>query len=89
MGRKNIINQIEELELDHEEEHFEEHLDVDKKEKKIKNVFVLLDDQSTVEKNEEKTLEQSNDSQKEQVVVNEKPTVKNSRKKNTNQESSS
>lgn len=91
MGRKNIINQIEELELDHEEEHLEEHLDVDKKEKKIKNVFVLLNenDHNTVEKHEEKTLEQSNDSQKEQVVVNEKPTVKNSRKKNTNQESSS
>jgi hypothetical protein len=76
MGRKNIINQIEELELDHEEEHFEEHLDIDKKEKKIKNVFVLLNEND--HKNSEK--------KQEELVVVEKP-IK--RKKNINQESSS
>ena len=34
MGRKNIITQIDELELDHEQEYFEEHLDIPAKKEK-------------------------------------------------------
>jgi hypothetical protein len=92
MGRKNIITQIDELELDHDQEHFEEHLDVVKKEKTLKNVFVMINDHNKANENQIEEIENSkskNDSQEEQIVVTEKTTTKNSRKKNTNQESSS
>lgn len=91
MGRKNIITQIDELELDHDQEHFEEHLDVVKKEKILKNAFVKIEDKSEEIENHSELKEEpiaQNDLNEEQFVVTEKST-KNSRKKNTNQESSS
>jgi hypothetical protein len=87
MGRKNIITQIDELELDHEQEYFEEHFDIPtKKEKSLRNAFVKIENHSEQLQDDESIIQ--NDSNKEQIVVTEKST-KNSRKKNTNQESSS
>lgn len=89
MGRKNIITQIDELDLDHDQEHFEEHLDVVKKDKVLRGAFVKLD---TETENLSEVIDDESKLQKglpeEQIVVVEKST-KNSRKKNTNQESSS
>ncbi len=89
MGRKNIITQIDELDLDHDQEHFEEHLDVIKKDKVLKNAFVKLDVETvnlSEEVDDESKLQKG--LSEEQIAVVEKST-KNSRKKNTNQESSS
>ena len=81
MGRKNIITQIDELELDHEQEYFEEHLDIPaKKEKSLRNAFVKIENHSEQLQDDESIIQ--NDSNKEQIVVTEKST-KNSRKKNS------
>jgi len=99
MGRKNIIIQINDLDLDHDQEYFEEHLHTENKILNI-NQVEKINDESTLQQDlieeqivnpiesidDESTLQQ--DLIEEQIVTVEKPT-KNSKKKNTNQESSS
>ena len=115
MGRKNIIIQIGDLDLDHDQEYFEEHLHTKNEIEEVKNELVKsfiqveevknelelvksfiqveeVDNELTqianpIEKIDNESIFQQ-DLIEEQIVTVEKPT-KNSKKKNTNQESSS
>lgn len=105
MGRKNIIIQIDDLDLDHDQEYFEEHLHTENKflninqneevnNEEVKS-FILVEEvdneliqiANPIEKIDDESIFQQ-DLIEEQIVTVEKPT-KNSKKKNTNQESSS
>lgn len=90
MGRRNIISEIDDLELDHEEEYFEDDF-VTKKESPLKKE----DFEEKLEKdtviNSDETSEQINESEekKEEQPITVEKVTKPSRKKNINQESSS
>ena len=109
MGRKNIIIQIGDLDLDHDQEYFEEHLHTKNEIEEVKNELTQIanpiekiDNESIFQQDliEEQIVTASalrprcqefpfqQDLIEEQIVTVEKPT-KNSKKKNTNQESSS
>lgn len=101
MGRKNIIIQIGDLDLDHDQEYFEEHLHTKNEIEEVKNELELVKSFIQVEEVDNELTQIANPIEKidnesifqqdlieEQIVTVEKPT-KNSKKKNTNQESSS
>lgn len=90
MGRRNIISGIDDLELDHDEEYFEDDF-VAKKESPLKKEDSDEKPEKDVVDNSEKPSEEvieSEEKKEEQPVIVEKIT-KSSKKKNVNQESSS